>query len=90
MLSKGSTDQAGIREISCERADCRVLGGGQARACHDLHAHPREPIKSSARATAREIGGGYPRFDAIRAFSGAPCSRCRRGAFDDGLDAIYR
>ena len=39
-----------VRETSCERAGCRALGGGQARACGDLHADPREPVRSCARA----------------------------------------
>src|SRR5262249_55843359 len=51
VLSKGSRDKACAGFVKyLASAPAAALGGGQARACHDLHAHPREPVKSCARA----------------------------------------
>jgi len=92
VLSKGSTDQAAtafVKYLASAPAAAH-WEAAKARACHDLHAHPREPIKSCARAYHAGKCGGHPDLMRSARSAAPPCSRCRRGAFDDGLDAIYR
>src|SRR5262249_5994953 len=60
VLSKGSMDKAcaGFVKYLASAPAAAHWEAAKLEPCHDLHAHPREPVKSCARA--RENGGGHP------------------------------
>jgi len=52
VLSKGSRDKACAAFVKylASASAAAHWEAAKTRACHDLHAHPREPVKSCARA----------------------------------------